>query len=75
MLLSSISETTYYEKREKNGTSVGFYSTAVIVIAQYLTIVMRVYRDILIGVRHRFKQQGQTTGLKNRSKKQVQTTG
>ena len=52
MLLSSISETTYYEKREKNGTSVGFYSTAVIVIAQYLTIVMRVYRDILIGVRH-----------------------
>ena len=27
MLLSSISETTYYEKREKNGTSVGFYST------------------------------------------------
>ena len=23
MLLSSISETTYYEKREKNGTSVG----------------------------------------------------
>ena len=28
MLLSSISETTYYEKREKNGTSVGFYSTA-----------------------------------------------
>ena len=27
MLLSSISETTYYEKREKNGTSAGFYST------------------------------------------------
>ena len=25
MLLSSISETTYYEKREKNGISVGFF--------------------------------------------------
>ena len=30
MLLSSISETTYYEKREKNGTSVGFYSTGLV---------------------------------------------
>ena len=59
-ILFYLSRFTTYQKESRKSFAYPKYISlyldrAVIVIAQYLTIVMRVYRDILIGVRHTYR--------------------